>query len=271
LSKKWISLILWILSFIIMLLVLFYQRTTGPTNPIKGTETFDSTYIKYRFIRSSISQKPLPVKITADGPIEDAILMSRIYKSGEKWSEKRMIKTGNLYSSEITGMPSAGKVEYAVSVIINGKKYLLNNGKAAVARFRGDVPGIIVIPHILLMFLAILFGTRTGMEAARKDGNYGWMVAATLIIVILGGLVFGPLMQKYAFGKFWTGFPFGYDLTDNKMLLSIFFWVAAFFLRKKSKYWVIAAAILMIAVYLIPHSVLGSELDPKTGLLKTKL
>jgi hypothetical protein len=119
------------------------------------------------------------------------------------------------------------------------------------------------------MFLAILFGARTGMEAMKKDSDCGWMVTATLIIVVLGGLVFGPIIQRYAFGKLWTGIPFGFDLTDNKTLLSIIFWIAAFFLKKKSKYWVVAAAVLMIIVYLIPHSMLGSELDPKTGLIKT--
>jgi hypothetical protein len=90
-----------------------------------------------------------------------------------------------------------------------------------------------------------------------------------LVIVVIGGLVFGPIIQKYAFGKLWTGVPFGFDLTDNKTLLSIIFWIAAFFLKKKSKYWIVAAAALMIIVYLIPHSMLGSELDPKTGIIKT--
>jgi len=254
-----------------MLFVSYYQRITGPSYPVKGVETYEGISLKYRFIRSSLSDKPLPVKITAYGSVDEVILLSRIYKSGDKWSEKKMTKSGNVYSSEIAGMPSAGKVEYTVRVIVNGEKHLLNNGKTTVVRFRGDAPLVFVIPHILLMFGAILFGVRTGLEATNKEGNYDWMVIATLIIVILGGLVFGPIMQKYAFGKLWTGFPYGYDLTDNKTLLSILFWIAAFFLRKKSKYWIVAAAILMIAVYLIPHSMLGSELDPNTGLLKAKL
>lgn len=253
-----------------MLLIVFYQRTTGPSYPVKGIETFNSTTISYRFQRSSISNKPLAVKIAAEGPIDEAVLLWRIYKSGEQWSESVMKKSGKIYSSEIKGMPPAGKVEYAVKVIVNGEKHLLNNGKAAVARFRGDVPALFIIPHIILMFLGILFGVRTGLEAVRKNGNYNWMVITTLIIVVFGGLVLGPIVQKYAFGDLWTGIPFGYDLTDNKTLLTVIFWLVAFFMRKKSKYWIVAASILMIAVYLIPHSVLGSELNPKTGLMKTK-
>jgi hypothetical protein len=259
------------LSILLMLLVGIYQRRTGPSYPIKKMEKFGGTSVHYEFTRSSLADKPLSVKIILDGSSEKAILISRLYKSGEKWSEINMTRSGSEFSGWIRGLPPAGKMEYIVKIIVNKKEYFLNDGKAAVVRFRGDVPAIFMIPHIVFMFLAILFGARTGMEAIRKDGNYNWMVVVTLVIVILGGFVFGPIIQKYAFGKLWTGFPFGLDLTDSKTLLSIICWIAAFFLKKKSKYWVLAAAILMIGIYLIPHSVLGSELDLKTGLIKTGL
>jgi len=83
-------------------------------------------------------------------------------------------------------------------------------------------------------------------------------------------MILGPIVQKYAFGDLWTGFPFGYDLTDNKVLIAVVFWVAAFFLKKKSKWWVLAAAVIMLIIYLIPHSVLGSELDYDSGKMKNK-
>jgi len=257
------------LSILLMLFVSIYQRRTGPSYPIKKIEKFGETSFQYEFNRSSLADKSLQVKVIFNGTSENAFIMFRVYKSGEKWSEVKMNRLGSEFSGWIQGLPPAGKMEYIVKIIVNGKEHFLNEGKAAVVRFRGDVPAIYLIPHIVLMFLAILFGVRTGMEALRKDGNYSWMVTATLIIVILGGLVFGPIIQKYAFGKLWTGVPFGFDLTDNKTLLSIIFWIAAFFMKKRSKYWVVAAAALMIIVYLIPHSMLGSELDPKTGLIKT--
>jgi hypothetical protein len=77
-------------------------------------------------------------------------------------------------------------------------------------------------------------------------------------------MVFGPIMQEYAFGAFWTGWPFGHDLTDNKTLVALIFWIIAYFkLRKDStnRTWPIIAAVVMLAVFFIPHSVLGSEID----------
>jgi len=44
----------------------------------------------------------------------------------------------------------------------------------------------------------------------------------------------------------------------------------ALFLKKRSKWWIILAAGVMLAMYLIPHSVMGSELDYKTGKMKNK-
>lgn len=71
-------------------------------------------------------------------------------------------------------------------------------------------------------------------------------------------------MQKYAFGEYWTGFPYGIDLTDNKTLLAVIGWLIALVALKKSakpRFWILFASIFMFIIYLIPHSVLGSELD----------
>ncbi len=72
------------------------------------------------------------------------------------------------------------------------------------------------------------------------------------------------MCRKFAFGEYWTGWPFGHDLTDNKTLFTFIFWVIAWFvLRKKpeNRVWPLIAVFSMLLVYLIPHSVLGSEID----------
>jgi len=87
--------------------------------------------------------------------------------------------------------------------------------------------------------------------------------------IALGGLVLGPIVQKYAFGAFWTGWPFGGDLTDNKTLGMWLAWVVAIAVwsRRKdpsdriARWTTVAAALVMVAVYLVPHSLRGSQLD----------
>jgi hypothetical protein len=40
-------------------------------------------------------------------------------------------------------------------------------------------------------------------------------------------MILGPVVQKFAFGEYWTGFPFGTDLTDNKTLIAFIGWIIA--------------------------------------------
>ncbi len=75
-------------------------------------------------------------------------------------------------------------------------------------------------------------------------------------------------MQKQAFGAYWTGFPWGYDLTDNKTLIMWVVWVAACSVlqwkseaKRLGRGVVLVGALVMMVVYLIPHSMRGSQLD----------
>jgi hypothetical protein len=114
------------------------------------------------------------------------------------------------------------------------------------------------------MFISLVISFRAGLEALFKGKNLYKYSLLVLITLGIGGLILGPIVQKYAFGAFWTGWPFGHDLTDNKTLVSVIFWVIAVWKTKNnpsSRLWVFIAVIISLAVYLIPHSVLGSEID----------
>ena len=75
-------------------------------------------------------------------------------------------------------------------------------------------------------------------------------------------------MQKYAFGAYWTGWPVGEDLTDTKTLVMWAGWLVAVMIvgagrafTARSRVAILFAVFVMIAVYLVPHSMRGSSLD----------
>jgi len=265
-----ISILLWMLAFLLTVAVVMYQRMTGPTYPIRGTETFGDTEVSYKLLRSFTSHEKLPVKVKTDDPEVTGFVKYKRYNSNDPWTELEMDRAEGHLIAALPGQPSAGKVEYSVTLFRGEDSRVINHGRTAVARFKDKVPSVFLILHILFMILSFLFAIRTGLEALRKNGNYMKLVNWTLAIVFIGGMILGPIVQKYAFGDFWTGIPFGTDLTDNKTLFAFIFWIAAYFLKKKSKWWVFAATLMMIIVYLIPHSTLGSELDYTTGKMKNK-
>ena len=110
----------------------------------------------------------------------------------------------------------------------------------------------------------MLLSTRTGLESFDPDGRSAMYLKWTIAFLFIGGFIFGPVMQQYAFGALWTGFPFGHDLTDNKTLIAMLGWLFAWYKNRKGhqgRGWILAASILLLAMYLIPHSLLGSELN----------
>ena len=158
-----------------------------------------------------------------------------------------------------------GKLQYYLTV--GGKDYLAD--EPVVIRFRNDVPAAILVPHILLMFAAMLFAVYTLLLVLTRKEYARWlkMTVATLFV---GGFIFGPLVQHAAFGPWWTGFPYGTDLTDNKTLLSFLFFLAALATMKwKYNKWVVCAAVVfMVLIFSIPHSAYGSEYDYSAQQLK---
>ena len=163
----------------------------------------------------------------------------------------------------LPNQPPAGKLEYRLHLDLEGDIARVPEVGTVITRFKGAVPSAVLIPHIILMFVGMLFSNRTGIEAIRRGKRlktYAWVTA---VLLILGGMILGPIVQKAAFGALWTGVPFGYDLTDNKTLIAVVGWIAALVALRKSRHahwWVLGAALLTFVIFMIPHSLLGSEL-----------
>jgi len=257
------SILFWVLAFLITAASAIYQRMTGPTYPISGSTKFEGRTITYKFERSHSINSDCIVKVkTGDAGIRGYLYWKR-YKFDKKFTEVEMTGNDTLVAS-LSKQPMAGKLQYMVRLYKGEKNLILPEDQSPVIRFKGDVPAWILIPHVLAMFLSMLFGARAAFELFSKQPKLRFYTLWTIVILFVGGFIFGPIMQYYAFGDAWTGIPFGYDLTDNKTLIAMIGWLVAFFMLKKSKnpkHWVLFAAILMFIVYLIPHSALGSEYD----------
>lgn len=253
----------WILAVVLTLALVIYQRSTGPTYPKKGKVILAGETFKYKLLRSYGGPDDAEISIDdPNGKIKGYFTYKR-YKSYDTLTTVEMPHQGGKLIAYIPHQPPAGKVEYTVS-LTDGTNRVELSEKPVIIRFKGQVPEYILIPHILLMFLAMLYSTRTGIEALAKGPRTLRYSLITTFTLIGGGLVLGPIVQKYAFGSYWTGWPFGHDLTDNKTALAFIFWVIAVIklIRNREKRgWALVAAIVMTLVYLIPHSVLGSEID----------
>lgn len=257
------SFILWTLTIILTLGTSIYQRRTGPTKPVRGNVEIADETIKYRLIRTHETGADAAVRIKVENPEISSIFKYRRYKSHDSWTEVPMQREGDELVAFIPEQPAAGKVMYDVILEHNHKRIQLNPDHV-ILRFKGYVPAHFLVPHILFMLLAMIFSMRTGFEAIFRRNNTYVLAWITVVLLFLGGLVFGPFVQKHAFGDYWTGWPFGTDLTDNKTAFAFIFWLIALYRlyrNRGERLWVIIASMVLLAIYMIPHSMLGSEID----------
>lgn len=256
--------LLWALALLITISTAIYQRVTGPTYPIKGNVKLNDQNIPYKLARSHGGLEDHEIKIKVnDSAIAGNVYFKR-YKTADKWTKLPLQYEKGELIAYLPYQPPAGKLEYFIELIHKSeiKRFPLDN--SIVIRFKGDVPLTILIPHILAMFLSMLLSTRTGLEYFNNGKNLKKLTYWTIGTLVIGGFIFGPLTQEYAFGELWTGIPYGHDLTDNKTLIAFIGWIIALYMYSKSKVpknWALFASILLLIVYLIPHSVLGSELN----------
>jgi len=321
--------VLWFLAVLITLGAAVYQRLTGPTYPFRAKATIDGQSVSARLPRSSENVADCEVKLRGIPGDVGGYLEYMRYKTQDAWTRVPLERSQGALTTSLPKQPAAGKLAYRVVLVKGDKEAVLNGDKPVVIRFKGVVPNWVLIPHIIVMFLAMLLSTAAGLAAFGKKsmdwpkfkllpglilfiigtgvpiavikivgmpklmmtnmlGNLAWigllasvgvgaLLAAlpvtvdyrklanwTAVLIFVGGFILGPLVQKFSFGVLWSGVPLGFDLTDNKTLIAFVGWLIALFLMRKGKpgrAGVVAAAILLMVIYSIPHSVLGSELD----------
>lgn len=261
----------WLIALVITLAAAVYQRVTGPTYPARVTITAGKYQYLFHLPRSHNSDRNCPIELPVPDTAIHAVLQFKRYPTNEAYQTVPFTRSDDILLAEIPAQPPAGKVEYQVLVFPSDKSFESVIAGPVIIRFKGPVPAWVLIPHILLMFFAMWISNLTGLFALGRRYDYRPAITATLILLFIGGLIMGPVVQKYAFGALWTGFPFGYDLTDNKTLIAFVFWLIAWAgnRKKQRRGLVILAAVIQIVVYSIPHSLLGSELHYETGQVVT--
>jgi hypothetical protein len=262
---------LWFLAFLITMAAAIYQRHTGPTYPRELDITLNNNKYALKLIRSLALNERSEVMLAITDSSVKAKLFFKRFKSEEEYQvtefKYRAEQKKEGFFAAVPQQPAAGKLQYFIEISDTKGTQTFFKDSPIVIRFKGGVPAFILIPHILLMFLAMLFSTLAGLMSVIKYPLYKKYTNWTLIVIIAGGMVLGPVVQYYAFGDLWTGVPFGWDLTDNKTLIALIFWILAFFMNRKNDrpVYTTVAAIVLLLVYSIPHSLFGSQLDYASG------
>ena len=250
----------------VMVLFALWQRWSGPTYPRRATIEVGGAAVPVKLIRTHGGEGDQPVRIAApDSTITGAITWRR-FPTDDPWQTTRLTREGDTLAGALPHQPPAGKLEYRITLRRVGEETTWPD-PPVVTRFKGDVPLWVLLPHIAAMLLTLLFTARTGIAALTREPamrRYARMTAGTLLV---GGFILGPLALRYAFGQWWEGVPLGWDLTDNKTFIAGIAWAWAILrLRggREARGAIFAAAVVTLAVFAVPHSLFGSQVDWRT-------
>lgn len=276
-----VSILLWLLSAALAIATFFHQNRTGPTYPLRGTVQTEQGPATFTFLRSEEIGTGLQIMLREPVPPGlSGTVKWRRYKSPDAWTQTPMTQatfrfTRRGETEQVRGLgvvlPSlaerAGKYEYFVLLDGGGGPRSVTGEKPVFARYKAPVPRWVLVPHILVIFLSLSLALRTGLQAlAGRPLNL--LLWATIASLLLGAFVLGPIVQWYAFGVWWSGVPFGFDWTDNKVLVELAAWLVAAALMgqpRRARIAVLGATLVTLAIYLIPHSIFGSEYDYTQG------
>ena len=265
--------LLWVLAILMAAAAMIYQRSTGPTYEFKGLIEHAGEEHKYELLRSQETTEGARIVLPniEGGDYEATLNFKRFQTKDSLTKSSFQLDEGGQFMAQLPVQPAAGKMEYYITGSIDGNPFRIPEPGEdnIVLRYKDPVSDYILVPHVIMMILVIIFGIRAGLSALFDPGSMRRWTVIAFSAMTVGGMILGPLVQKSAFGEYWTGFPLGGDFTDNKMLIMWLAWALALAVigfkpkrnERVSRSAVLIAAVVMTVVYLIPHSMGGSTLD----------
>ena len=253
---------LWIAAVVATAAAGWWQWRSGPSYPYRARIALGGAEVGVRLPRSHETTSPARVVVPARGGSSGTLFWRR-FPSEDRFAATPLAPESGALVAAIPAEPRGSKVEFYLELGAGAASLRIpaNVAETVVLRYRDPIPASVLVAHIAVMFLAMLLGVRAGLAAVWEADRQRGLTLLALAALTVGGFVLGPLVQKEGFGAWWTGVPFGWDLTDNKTLVAWIGWAVAAVAvvrRWRSARWIVALAVaIMLAAFLVPHSAVG--------------
>ena len=164
--------LLWILAFLLTAVVLVYQRVTGPTYEKRVKVELAGETVSAELLRTHVITADCPVRITVPGQDFEGYVEYKRFPTGDAWTRLEMRRDGNDLVAYLPKQPMAGKLAYQVTLTSQGESTTFPSDEPVVMRYKGEVPGPVLILHIFVIFGALFFAFRAGFEALASAGTF---------------------------------------------------------------------------------------------------
>ena len=253
--------LLWILALLITCSAAYYQRISSPTYPSLVVIPVEMQKYPVTFIHSHTGKSDCPIILQIGDIAVKGELSYRKYPSQSEMTKLEMKREGDKLVASIPNQSSGVKIEYQVELSKNGAQLKYSSLKPTILLFEGEIPKFPFFMNLAVLGLAMLLSSWTGLLALFGFGSSRFFSMLTFIGFVVGGFVIAPIVHKYAVNDWWTGFPIGYSLNNNKFFLASLVWlvVVVTIQRKYNKIISVMAAILTLVIFLIPSTFVENE------------
>lgn len=250
----------WALALVLALAGLFIQRLLSSELPLSLAVDWEGRPVRAELARVHVGPGDQRFMVEGVAGTWTGELIWRPAGGEEAFMRAPLRNLGSLMTGEIPVQPRGRRAEYRLEITGREGTLRLPEHGTVFTRFRGTVPFWVSLSHVLLLALGLLFAMRAGLEALALGEHALSLAGAALFAFLGGGLIAGPLMKHHAYGLLWAGPPFGLDSTDTKTVLVVLAWLLPLVLRargRRARRWIVLAAALTLAAFLIPHSSFG--------------
>lgn len=183
----------------------------------------------------------------------------------------------NWFEGHLPNFGKGTRLEYWIRAVNTKGEMLRVPSSPATLKYKGKVSESVLVAHIAFMFAAFFFMVMSLFGAIRilrgQEGKRSTVAAARWVLVmsLIGGWPLGFILNRQAFGTLWEGYPFGYDITDNKTQVMFVLWLASLLLVRGSflgrgeekdrlgarpfAYVIIASFLVSLVLFILPHSI----------------
>ena len=156
----------WIIAFLITISTAVYQKLTGPTYPLQGKVSLADTEIKYRLARSHETDKDYELGIMTQGEDISGYVIYKRHKTDDPWNKVPMVRKEESLVAKLPYQPPAGKLEYKVMLIYQGRETSLSGEPPVIIRFLHSI----FFGYILVLLISSI-ATKT-LEIYYNAGCY---------------------------------------------------------------------------------------------------
>jgi hypothetical protein len=263
------------------LLLLAAARRLSMRKPVDMVSEGAGLRVFHRTVTEQVGPAQPRLVVQVEPAESLAVVVRWISPPSDEVEERSMVRTApDVYECSVPDLGKGARMRYWITATnVGGAEVRLpkDAGESLLIKFKGTASSVVLAAHVAFMFGAFFFMVMSlfgairiirGLEDKKSTVRSARWV---LILSFLGGWPLGFLLNYQTFGVLWEGYPFGYDITDNKTQVLFIFWLVSLLLawgsftgtgegKDRLGRRAFAAAILVsflvsLALFILPHSI----------------